>query len=85
MFFKKRILRLAAILFVPLLVLSTVMLAASAEGALGENGGIDAISEQSEAEKVDLALECKSAILMEATTGAILYEQMLTRLCPLRR
>lgn len=75
MFFKKRFLRIAAILFVPLLVLSMLVFSVSADGALGESGGIDAISEQDEAEKVDLALECKSAILMEATTGAILYEQ----------
>ena len=75
MFFKKRFLRIAAILFVPLLVLSMLAFSVSADGALGESGGIDAISEQGEAEKVDLSLECKSAILMEATTGAILYEQ----------
>ena len=75
MFFKKRFLRIAAILFVPLLVLSMLAFSVSADGALGESGGIDAISEQGEAEKVDLSLECKSAILMEVTTGAILYEQ----------
>ena len=67
MFYKRKMLRLAAILFVPLLVLS--MLGFSVFAA-----DVDAISEVDGGEQVDLKLECKSAILMEATTGAVLYE-----------
>ncbi len=68
MFFKRNLSRLAAILLVPLLVLSSFAFSAFAVG-------VDTISEQGDVQKVDLALECKSAVLMEATTGAILYEQ----------
>ena len=75
MFFKRNLSRLAAILLVPLLVLSMLAFSVSADGAFGDGGSVDAISEQDEAKKVDLALECKSAVLMEATTGEILYEQ----------
>ena len=67
MFFKRKMLKLAAIIFVPLLVLS--MLGFSVFAA-----DVDAISEVDGGEQVDLKLECKSAILMEATTGAVLYE-----------
>ena len=77
MFFKRNLSRLAAILLVPLLVLSTLAFSVSADGAFGDGGSVDVISEQDEAKKVDLALECKSAVLMEATTGEILYEQNL--------
>ena len=75
MFFKRNLSRLAAILLVPLLVLSMLAFSVSADGAFGDGGSVDAISEQDEAKKVDLALECKSTVLMEATTGEILYEQ----------
>ena len=67
MFFKRNLSRLAAILLVPLIVFSTLAFSASATE-------VEAISEGGAA-NADLALECKSAILMEATTGAVLYEQ----------
>ena len=68
MFFKRKKLKLAVILLVPLLVLSMFSFSAHATGT-------DAISDPVSKDRVDLNLECKSALLMEATTGAVLYEQ----------
>ena len=64
---KRRFLRVAAIFLLPLIILSVMPFAVSADTAVptGEN----------QTNSVDLALECKSAVLMEAATGNILYEQ----------
>lgn len=78
---KKRalIMRMAAILLLPLMVLSGFSLSAFAEGyewqAL-ENIVAD-FSKQTNSTPVSdsLNLNCKSAVLMEASTGRVLYEQ----------
>ena len=64
---KRRFLRVAVIFLLPLIILSVMPFAVSADTAVptGEN----------QTNSVDLALECKSAVLMEAATGNILYEQ----------
>lgn len=64
---KRRFLRVAVIFLLPLIILSVMPFEISADTAAptGEN----------HANSVDLALECKSAVLMEAATGNILYEQ----------
>ncbi len=67
MFIRKNLVKIAAILLLPLIVASSLSLSAFAES------GTAAISENTP--KPDLALECKSAILMEAGTGQVLYEQ----------
>lgn len=99
---KKRslILRIAAILFLPLIVLSSFSFSAFAEdydwqaleniaASVSSNATGEAVGEGIvpsvntelpnvavfEAVKDSLNLNCKSAILMEATTGAVLYEQ----------
>ncbi len=70
MFFKKRFLRAAAIILLPLIVLSLMSFSAYAEG-----GEVPVNTDGGEEETVDLGLGCKSAVLMEAGTGRILYEQ----------
>lgn len=67
MFLRKNLVKIAAIFLLPLIVASSLSLSAFAES------GTAAISENTP--KSDLALECKSAILMEAGTGQVLYEQ----------
>lgn len=68
MFFKRVYAKITAIFLVPLILLSFMSFYVFAENGYTptDSDGI---------QKVDLALECKSAILMEATTGNILYEQ----------
>ena len=67
MFLRKNLVKIAAILLLPLLALSAFSFSVFAENEVA------AISENTP--KSDLALECKSAILMEAGTGRVLYEQ----------
>ena len=67
MFFGKNLVKIAAILLLPILVVSALSFSAFAENEAA------AISEN--APKTDLVLECKGAILMEAGTGRVLYEQ----------
>ena len=68
MFFKKKILRATAILLLPLLILSAISVSALSKDAVP-------ISDDDISTVTDLALDCKSAVLMEASTGKILYEQ----------
>ena len=68
MFFKKRFIKATAIFLLPLILLNAFLFSVSADGTM-------LISDNPTSEAVDLALECKSAILMEAGTGKILYEQ----------
>ena len=68
MFFKRKILRATAIFLLPLIILSALSFSALADDAV-------LISEADTPTATDLALECKSAVLMEASTGKILYEQ----------
>ncbi len=68
MFFKKNFIKITAILCLPLLLLS--MLSFS---VIADDGEVPVNAE--EAHTADLAFECKSAILMEATTGKVIYEQ----------
>ncbi len=66
MFFKKKFIKAAAILLLPLILLSMLSFSCLAQGSevpVSEDSG------------GSLALECKSAILMEAGTGKVLYEQ----------
>ncbi len=71
MFIRKNLVKIAAILLLPLIVISSLSFSVFAESSVAE------ISESNseKAPKNDLALECKSAILMEAGTGRVLYEQ----------
>ena len=71
MFLKRKNQRLAVIILFPLLVIPLLGLQSSAIASQPLSLTVG----ESVEEKVDLGLECKSAILMEATTGAILYEQ----------
>ncbi len=64
---KRNLLRAAAIILLPLIILSMSVFSASAGTAKDRNAD--------QSKKVDLALECKSAILMEAGTGKVIYEQ----------
>ncbi len=63
---KRKLLRAAAILMMPLIILSMMSFSVLADTPVptGEQEN-----------KTDLALECKSAILIEASTGKVLYEQ----------
>ncbi len=63
---KSRFLRAAAILLLPLMIVSMLSFSASA-------GSATLVGEQENS--TDLVLECKSAILIEANTGKVLYEQ----------
>ncbi len=66
MFLKKNFIKAAAIFLLPLILLSALSfscLAKSSEVPTAEGAA------------TDLALECKSAILIEAGTGKVLYEQ----------
>ena len=67
MFFRKKSVKITAILLLPFILISLMSFSASAGG--GEAAPIAADA------SVDLALECKSAILIEANTGKVLYEQ----------
>ncbi len=67
MFLKKKPVKLTVILLLPLIILSMLSFSALADG------GEVPTAEQGPA--ADLGLECKSAILMEATTGKVIYEQ----------
>lgn len=67
---KNLFLKLTAILLMPLLIFSMLNVLAADTAPINEadeNGG-DSV-------KDTLALDCKSAILMEASTGRVLYEQ----------
>ena len=68
MFFKRVYAKITAIFLLPLILLSLMSFSVFAESG-------DTPTDSDGIQKVDLALECKSAILMEATTGNILYEQ----------
>ncbi len=70
MFFKKKFARIAAIILLPLIVLSMMSFSAFAE-----NTEVPIDTEGGKEETIDLGLKCKSAILMEANTGKVLYEQ----------
>ena len=63
--------KLAVILLMPLLVLSSLALPALADGVLISETDDD----ENEPIKDVLGLNCKGAILMEASTGRVLYEQ----------
>ncbi len=71
MFLKRKNQRLAVIILFPLLVVPLLGLSSFAVFSQP----ISAESVATVEEKVDLGLECKSAILMEGTTGEVLYEQ----------
>lgn len=64
--------RLAVILLIPLLVLQFSFSPVFATGAEGEQTSQSALTEEA---SPSLDLNCKSAILIEATTGQVLYEQ----------
>lgn len=68
MFFKKNFIKATAIFLLPLILMNAFLFPVYADGTMP-------ISDMSTTAEVDLALECKSAILMEAGTGKILYEQ----------
>lgn len=68
MFSKRVYAKITAIFLLPLILLPLMSFSAFAE-----SGDVSADSDGTRG--VDLGLECKSAILMEATTGNILYEQ----------
>ena len=67
MFLKKKFVKIAAIILLPLILISAISFSAIA------SDDVIAIAENSP--KTDMALECKSAILIEAGTGKVLYEQ----------
>lgn len=66
MFFRKNLVKITAILLLPIMLFSVMSFSALA----GDDGGATQTSTQA----TDLSLECKSAILMEAGTGRVLYE-----------
>lgn len=66
MFFKRKLLKNAAMLLVPLMMMSTI------SSTVLASDDTQAVIEDDE---INLDLECKSAILMEATTGEVLYAQ----------
>ena len=68
MFFKKVYAKITAIFLLPLILLPLMSFSAFARST-------DVSADSDGTRRVDLGLECKSAILMEATTGNILYEQ----------
>ena len=68
MFSKRVYAKITAIFLLPLILLSLMSFSAFTKSGYTPTDS-DVI------QKVDLGLECKSAILMEATTGNILYEQ----------
>lgn len=68
MFSKRVYAKITAIFLLPLILLPLMSFSAFAK-----SGDVSADSDGTR--RVDLGLECKSAILMEATTGNILYEQ----------
>ena len=66
MFSKRKLFEKAAMLMLPFIVLSSMPSNALAD---------ESLSVSEERAEVDLGLDCKSAILMEASTGEVLYEQ----------
>ena len=66
MFLGKKFVKIAAILLMPLILISSMSFAVAAE---------DAVLISADSSATELSLECKSAILMEAGTGRVLYEQ----------
>ena len=68
---RRSILKMAAIFLVPLMVLCGVSFSALANDKAASSGAI----EVAEPVRDSLNLNCKSAILMEANTGRVLYEQ----------
>ena len=70
--FTKRIKRLAVIFLIPLLILQLGFSHALASDVGGDSGD-GTVATQESAPSLDL--NCKSAILIEATTGKVLYEQ----------
>ncbi len=67
MFSKKNLIKLTAILLLPFILASALTLSAFADGTVA--------TAAPEGSNTALTLECKSAILMEAGTGRVLYEQ----------
>ena len=70
--------RLAVILLIPLLVLQFCVIsgfAAESDTAAPVSDEIEDTAKDNNSESVSLDLNCKSAILIEATTGRVLYEQ----------
>ncbi len=65
--------KIAAILIIPLIIISGLCFSIFA--AESGDGSVSPESIVTDAPAVDLGLECKSAILMEASTGRVLYEQ----------
>ena len=65
---REKILKAVAIILLPLIVLSALSFSVFADDTLP-------LSEEVKPQSVDLGLDCKSAILMEASTGKVLYEQ----------
>jgi len=75
MFTENLFVRIAAILLLPLMIISCFTVSAQAENDVGD-GALDVTQGNGiESVKDTLALDCRSAILMEASTGAVLYEQ----------
>ncbi len=71
MFFKRKFAKRAAIIFISLILLPILTFSAFAFDA--DSGTVSTAVD--ETPKTDLTLECKSAILMEAGTGRVLFEQ----------
>ncbi len=67
MFFRKNYVKITAILLLPFILLSLLSFSVFASGEVAINAP--------EGSEPDLSLECKSAILMEAGTGKVIYEQ----------
>ncbi len=67
MFLKKKFVKITAILCLPLIVLSMLSFSAFAEET--------EVPTADRADGGELGLECKSAILIESTTGRVIYEQ----------
>ena len=65
MFFRKKVIKATAIILLPLILLSAFLTISANDTADVKPTTVN----------VDLALECKSALLMEASTGRVLYEQ----------
>ena len=66
MFFKRKFVEKAAMILLPVMMLTSIHIPVFAS---------DDMQPVVEENTVDMKLECKSAILMEANTGEILYEQ----------
>ena len=81
MFTEKLIVRIAAILLLPLIFASGVALNVFAEGDMVTNAEEGALPPADESAptvltvKDTLALDCRSAVLMDAHTGTVIYEQ----------